>query len=307
MSSSKRQDRSTPEMIQVGGYQIYGVSVAAVETCVCLPAFSLAFDAGKCPHGAINMRYMAVTHGHSDHVHGLPLHLATRSLQRLPRPKYFMPPEIVPDVKNLVDAVARLEQAQFSFDPHAMSPKDDPFELKRGWELKSFPTQHPVPSQGYVLIRKSKKLKPEYRGFSSGQLKELRGKGVDIDSFVRTPEIAFTGDTCIDAIAESDYCRNARILITEMTFLDDSCSAVTARKFGHIHIEDVIAQHNIFRRNEFVVFTHFSARYSRKTVQKAMVRLPSELRAKSYALGVGPAMISNEMGGLLEGEEQVQC
>lgn len=271
----------------MGSYQVYGVSVGAVETCVCIPALSLAFDSGKCPPRAIAMRYMALTHGHCDHIHGLPLHLATRALQKLSEPKYFVPTDIVPDVRNFIDAVERLEQAAFRFNVHPMSPSDPPQALGKGWMLKSFPTKHTVPSQGYVVLKTARKLKSEFVGKSPKELVLTKQLGIEIENLVMTPEIVFTGDTTLDAIAGSEDCRQARILITEMTFIDDSCSVENARKFGHIHLDEVIQRKDIFVDNEYIVFTHFSARYSKEAIRHALARLPDELRKKCFALGVG--------------------
>lgn len=285
MSASTRQDRSTPQTIDVAGYQIYGVSVAAMETCICIPSLSLAFDSGRCPPRAVSMKFMAITHGHCDHVHGLPLHLATRSLQKLPTPTYFVPPEIVPDVKNLVSAVAKLEQSHFEFVVEGLSPSHPPVEFKKGWLLKSFPTTHPVPSQGYIVIKKKKKLKQKYIGTPGPELVKMRKAGTEIEDNIASPEICFTGDTSLDAIAKSDDCRRARVLITEMTFLDDFCSPEHAENCGHIHIDQVIENSNLFDENESVVFTHFSARYSKADIRRALWKLPEGLRQKSIAFG----------------------
>lgn len=287
MGVSTRHDRTIPETIEVGGYRIHGVSVGSLETCVCIPTLSLAFDAGKCPPRAVSMRYMAITHGHCDHVHGLPLHLATRSLQKLPAPRYFLPPEIHDDVRNLVDSVAKLERSSFHFDSHAMDPLDPPIQLKPGWYLQSMKTVHTVPSQGYIVSKTKKKLKPEFANTPGKELARMRAMGYTLEDISTKPEIVFTGDTTLDAIANNKECREARILITEMTFLDESCSPADARRFGHIHIDEIIERQEIFKNNEFVVFSHFSARYTKEAIRKAFFKLPVDLREKSIAFGAG--------------------
>lgn len=275
----------TPQTIQVGGLKLYGVSVGAVETCICVPSLSLAFDAGRCPPGAIAMQFMAITHGHCDHVHGLPLHVATRNLQKMTQPTYFVPPAIQEDVENLVDAVARLERSSFESKIIALGGGES-VPLKAGWLLRAFRTSHTVPSQGYIVYNTRKKLKQEYVGMKGKEIGAMREQGIDVSRQIDVPELAFTGDTTLQAICDSEDCRKARILITEMTFLDNECTAADARQFGHIHLDEVIERKEVFEENDHVVFTHFSARYSNAEIMAAMEKLPRELREKAVAFGV---------------------
>lgn len=71
-------------------------------------------------------------------------------------------------------------------------------------------------------------------------------------------EIAFTGDTTIDGI--SDEAKKSKILIMELTFIDDAISVIEARKRGHTHLYEFVDISNSFH-NEFIIMTHFSARY----------------------------------------------
>lgn len=285
--TSMRLGRGTPSRINVAGYEICGVSVAAVETCLWIPSLSLAFDSGRCPRGSIGMRYMAVTHGHCDHIHGLPLHLASRNLQHLPSPIYFVPAPIQDDVQDLVRAVGRLEHCRLEMNSVSLKPGEAGFEFKKGWIIKAVQTQHTVPSQGYVILQKRKKLKKEFLGMPGTELARLKKNGAEVERIIQTPEIAFTGDTKLGAIKESDLFRKARILITEMTFLDDTCSAKDAAQFGHIHLDEVVDNSSLFCENEYVIFTHFSARYSDCDIQNAFAKLPKDLREKSIAFGIG--------------------
>lgn len=283
--SANMRRRETIDTLQLGPYRIHGVSVAATETCIWVPSLSLAFDAGKCPSDVVPMRYMAITHGHCDHVHGLPLHLATRSMQSMPSPTYFSPPQICDAVRQLVSAVAALERAEMNAHIVPLSPGEDAFELKRGWYLKSFATCHTVPSQGYIVYQSRKKLKDEFVSKSSEEIKALKAAGVQVVQEVLVPEIAFTGDTTLDAIERCEDCTLAKVLITEITFLGKERSIADAREFGHVHFDEVVQKKHLFARNEHVVFTHFSARYSGECILQAMQTLPDELRRKCHALG----------------------
>lgn len=284
----KLQSRLNIDKIEAGAFKICGISIAATETCIWIPSLSLAFDAGKCPLQAIGMRYMAITHGHCDHVHGLPLHLATRTLQKMSPPIYFVPPAIRANIEELVSVVAKLEESDMQANIRPLSPSDDMVELKRGWLLKSFQTYHTVPSQGYIVYQRRRKLKSQYLGRSADELTALKQCGTEIDRVEFVPEIAFTGDTSLDTIAQYEDVRRATVLITEMTFLDDIVSAADSRAFGHIHLDEVVERAELFRDNRYVIFTHFSARYSEKYIREAMQKLPQPLRSKSQALGVGP-------------------
>lgn len=171
-------------------------------------------------------------------------------------------------------------------------------DLKPGWCLAAFPTNHTVPSQGYIVYQKRRKLRKEYTHLSNDELRKLKLQRVSITSEVTTPELVFTGDTNIDTLIHSKICQRARVLITEITFLPSHSnggrpSVQDAYNYGHIHYNQIVQNHHIFKHNEIVVFTHFSARYSPETIRDALAALPQSLRTKVRALGV-PSHLSGE-------------
>jgi ribonuclease Z len=96
------------------------------------------------------------------------------------------------------------------------------------------------------------------------------------------PEVAFTGDTtaeCFDNPGMDDVFK-AKLLIVEMTFLDDTVTVEHARERGHMHIADFVARAHKFQ-NEAILFVHFSSRYSVATIQNAIANyLPPSLAAR---------------------------
>lgn len=54
------------------------------------------------------------------------------------------------------------------------------------------------------------------------------------------PEIAVPGDTTIEVLEKEADVRTARVLVIEITFVDNVVSVEDARRFGHIHIDEVV-------------------------------------------------------------------
>ena len=93
-------------------------------------------------------------------------------------------------------------------------------------------------------------------------------------------EIAFCGDTAIDVVEREECVRTARVLLLEVTFLDDRVSIESARKNGHVHLDELIERAHLFQ-NEAIVFTHFSARYTDRDISRILdARLPETLRSR---------------------------
>ena len=74
-------------------------------------------------------------------------------------------------------------------------------------------------------------------------------------------------------------------MIMEVSFIDDRVSVESARKNGHIHLDEVIARADLFQ-NKAILFTHLSARYrEQEAVQALEARLPDTLKERVTLLG----------------------
>jgi hypothetical protein len=60
----------------------------------------------------------------------------------------------------------------------------DEVALKAGYFVKAFRTVHVVPSQGYIVYHRKRKLKPEYQGCSQQQIIDAKKSGADINDVV---------------------------------------------------------------------------------------------------------------------------
>mmetsp|Transcript_4347 Transcript_4347/g.11794 ORF Transcript_4347/g.11794 Transcript_4347/m.11794 type:complete len:321 (-) Transcript_4347:206-1168(-) len=276
---------SRAQKLSVAGFELEGCSIAGQETCIIVPRAKVVFDIGRCPQRAVFQQTVLISHGHLDHVGGLPFHVSSRVLNSLPPSKIVLPPSYVENVKQYLDVSNRLQGDTPGFEYEVVQLEgNDELQLPSGFTVKPLPTTHGIESQGYVLYSLRKKLRADLQGRSQEDIKQLRLGGMDVQETIKVPEIAFTADTTAeflerDSPALTDALR-ARLLIIEMTFVDDTVSVDEARERGHLHIADFIVHAHCFQ-NEAILLIHFSARYKRSEIINALnTNLPPSLRAK---------------------------
>jgi ribonuclease Z len=156
----------------------------------------------------------------------------------------------------------------------------DEVELSRELVVKAFATKHTIPSLGFLVWERRKKLKPEYQALTGEQIRDLRLSGVEVSAEVRLPKVAYMGDTApagLEAIADI---YRVQILILEMTFVAANERPSLIHKFGHTHLDDLIARADRFE-NEVIIASHFSTRMHPDQIQRIVDRnLPDSLRGR---------------------------
>lgn len=270
-------------MPRIAGIQIEGVSTAAVETCIELPELGVVFDMGCCPRRTARHDDVFLSHGHVDHCGAVAQHAGLRGLNSLPGARYHVLDENASGIDAMFTAFDRLAGATL---PRQVAPLSagQSVRLRRDLVARSFPTDHRVPSQGYLLFRHVDRLKAEHRDKHGSEIAKLKADGVAVTEPEETPLVAFSGDTRIEAIEGCDAARKAKLLVLEVTFLDPSHPVSDARRRGHIHLDEVIERAAMFE-NEAILFMHFSARYTADDVRRLLdARLPDSLRSRVHAL-----------------------
>jgi len=266
-------------MLNLAGFAIDAISVGGLETCIQLPGLDMAFDIGRCPRSAVHRSRILCTHAHMDHLGGIAMHAATRSLMHMPPPTYYIPHENLEALEDLFAAWRRLDRSDLPANFIPVGP-GDVFDLSARYTAHAFRAIHRVPTLGYIIGSTKRKLRPQYRSLSGQEIKRLRDDGVEISDVRWTPELAFCGDTVIDVIEQEPRLQDVRVLILEVTFLDDRVSVEKCRDRGHIHLDEVIERAELFR-NRAILLTHFSARYRAKDIVRILdERLPPELRER---------------------------
>lgn len=270
-------------MLKLAGIDIQAVSVGGLETCIEIPGWGLCFDIGRCPSTAVRRERICVTHAHMDHAGGLAYHAATRDLLGMKPPTYYVPRENHADFLALFDVWRRLDRSDLPAEFVPVGPGDR-IELDPLRSIVPFRSPHRVHCQGYALVRKRPRLRRDLAGLPQDAIRDRRLAGEDVSELADVAELAFTGDALIEVVDREPLVRTAKVLVMEVTFLDERVPVEACRAKGHIHLDEVIARADRFE-NERILFTHFSARYGPREIQDILARrLPASLRDRVVPL-----------------------
>jgi ribonuclease Z len=261
------------------GLTIEGYSRAAVQTYWRIPELKIGFDLGAHPWDFMGTPTWFVSHTHLDHVAALPVYVARRRMMRMEPPSLYLPAEALEDIRRLLLIMQRLDRGRMVCQLHGLKPGDE-VELSRETVLTTFATSHTIPSLGYLVWDRRHKLKDEYQGLAGEQIRDLRLSGVPVTREVRVPLLAYTGDTSPAGLDACPAAFQARILITELSFIRPSHRREKIHKFGHMHLDDFVERADRFE-NELIICSHFSTRYHPQEVRRLVeAKLPLAIRER---------------------------
>jgi ribonuclease Z len=261
------------------GLTIEGYSRAAVQTYWRVPEMKLGFDLGAQPWSFMSTPNWFVSHAHLDHIAALPVLVARRRMMKMEPPTIYMPAEAVEGVEMLLRAIQRLDRGRMPAKLVGLKPGDE-IELSRELVVLAFATRHTIPSLGFLVSERRKKLKPEFQALTGDQIRDLRLSGVEVSAELRIPRVAYMGDTAPAGLDAIDAIYEVPILILEMTFVAPNERPALIHKFGHTHMDDLIARADRFE-NEVIIASHFSTRLHPDQIQRFVEkRLPESLRSR---------------------------
>ena len=259
-----------------GDLTIEGYSRAAVQSYWRIAELKLGFDLGAHPWDFMGMPRWLISHCHLDHIAGLPLYVSRRRLMKMEKPKVYVPAYAVDRIRNMLNSFEGLDRGRMHCDLIGVEAGQE-IELSRELVVKVLKTTHTIPSVGYVVFDRRKKLKGEYLELSGDQIRDLKESGTEVTEEKRVPIVAYTGDTSPKGLDDNPLFYEAKILITEMTFVAPDHRKEVIHKNGHMHLDDFVKRQDNFK-NELVIASHLSTRYSRREAEKHLKRkLPDML------------------------------
>ena len=280
MNAEQRPVDNAPYLSMVhGGLTIEGYSRAAVQSYWRVPELKMGFDLGAHPWDFMGTANWFITHTHLDHIAALPVYVARRRMMKMEPPTIYVPAENIDDVRKLLLIMQRLDRGRQNCELVPVEPGQE-FELSRDHVVTAWATTHTIPSRGYMVWDRRNKLKDEYVGLPGGKIRDLRLAGTAVTREVRTPLLAYTGDTSPAGLDNYPAVYDVKVLITELSFIRASHRREKIHKFGHMHLDDFLERADRFK-NELIVAGHFSTRYHPDEVRRVLEhKLPAALKAK---------------------------
>ncbi|MHC4416308.1 MAG: MBL fold metallo-hydrolase [Planctomycetota bacterium] len=254
--------KAPPRTGQVGflyvpPYRVQGISVAGEQTIVQVPELDVSFDIGMCPRIALSSPYVALSHGHMDHVGGLPYYFSQRMFQRMGVGTCVCHPALADPVRTMMRSWAALEGQRTPYEIVPLRP-DEQLEVKNNIFLRAMEVSHAVGAMGYAIVERRSKLKTDYFDLPQEELRTLKNRGVEITRSLEIPLVAYTGDTEFGPYLFRDEFAEAKIVVCECTFFEPDHES-RARVGKHLHVQDLAKLLHVWKADA-VVLVHLSRR-----------------------------------------------
>jgi ribonuclease Z len=202
-------------------------------------------------------------------------------MMKMEPPTIHLPEAAVEPMERVLKLLSRMDRGRLPCTLVPAKPGDE-FELSREHVVTVSATTHTVPSLGFVVWERRRKLKPEFQNLEGRQIRDLRLSGTEVTNEVRIPRLAYLGDSAPPGLDACPAMYEAEVLIMEMTFVAPRHRKDKIHKFGHMHLDDLLDRRERFR-NELVIASHFSTRYHPDQVRQCVAKaLPDMLDGRLH-------------------------
>lgn len=252
--------------IKIGNtkWTLSGTSLAGIRTSFYCPELKILLDAG---HQNFNrVTDIFITHCHADHIASLPLIILENINNKLTTSIYCNSVSQI-FLENMIDSFLmcnyssnKIPKNYYNFIP--LNPIETLSIKLNGQNLivKSFFSDHRVPTLSYGFIEKKNKLKDEYIGLDGKEIVKLKKDGVVITNTIEINKMVFCGDTTSEIFKNNPDILNFESIVIECTFFE-SDEILNAKERKHMHWESL---KKVIIENPEVNFylIHISARYT---------------------------------------------
>ncbi len=260
--------------LRLDGLTLAGFSISGLATYVQVPELDLCFDMGECPLSSLSLNHLFLTHAHGDHSRCLMRHWHLRRMIGIARPAtYFLPEEIRTSFEQLVRAEAFFEgvppgEVEMPVLVGLAPGQRADLPQRPDLGVGAFSVKHRVPSLGYTIYSRKKKLLPQYASLSGKDIAALRKSGTVVQQDVEHPLVTFIGDCIGASLVEEAHIWSSDIVIIEATFLEPGEEATATAKM-HTHLGEIVATLDALGDRvlaKHIVLKHFSMKYPRDRV-----------------------------------------
>jgi ribonuclease Z len=186
-------------------------------------------------------------------------------MMKMEPPVIYLPAHAIDAVHRLLRCCVKLDRGRLPCELQPIVPGDE-IEISRELVVTTSPTRHTIPSIGFVVWERRRKLKAEFSSLSGPQIRDLRLSGTEVTHEMRLPVLAYLGDSAPEGLDVCPAMYEAQVLIAEMTFVAPSHKKDKIHKHGHMHLDDFVERRERFQ-NEVIIAGHFSTRYHDRQIE----------------------------------------